>query len=114
VERTGPQRTLSVECRAGPPFTTTLDRMTARQSAALQIGAILVVGAWVVLWTNWWSLISAVVLLVSLMIYWALTDYRKLRGLTTKPMPRAAKWFVILFLAHSVIGLFAAIYKHAV
>ena len=42
-------------------------------SAALQIAAIVVVGTWVVLWPSWWSLISAMVLLVALMIGWKLS-----------------------------------------
>jgi hypothetical protein len=81
---------------------------------ALVILTVIIVGTWAVLAPSWWSLISAVVVLVAIFFGMVFADYLEIRGPETHPMPAAAKWFVILLLLHSTIGLAVAIYKYAV
>ena len=93
--------------------TRSLDRMKWRADLMWWL-AIALAGAWAVLWTNWWSLISAMTVMVAYFFVLNFTDYYRFRGNRTGPMPKAAKWFVILLIAHSAVGLVVSIYQHAV
>jgi hypothetical protein len=74
--------------------------------------AIALTFTWVVLWTNWWSLGSALVVSCAYIAYLTFGDYYHFRSDPLKPMSRSAKWFVGLLLAHSAIGVMMAIYRH--
>jgi len=75
--------------------------------------AIALAFAWVYLWTNWWSLGTGLVVTFGYFAFHTFDDYSRHRGDPSKPMSRAAKWFVGLLLAHSAIGVVLALYRHA-
>ena len=87
-------------------------RMPSVPAAVGTAALILAVVAWNALWVSYWSLGSAVLILIW-MIYTFKRDELRAAGISSgKPLPRNAKWVFLFIVADVVAGIAHAYYTH--
>ena len=87
-------------------------RMPSLGAAVATVALIVAVGVWNVVSVSWWSLGSAI-LIILWMMYVGERDHLKSRGIVSgKPLPQSAKWLFVLITVEAVAGIAHSYYTY--